>query len=86
MDLIHVWAKLQTSDHFYYISTKGSTDGKVHKYFSPYGSPYDGYIYYMNALSDLEITLNTRNRRKKELEALASKAALAVPEVQQIHI
>src|SRR5690606_16909035 len=41
MDLIHVWAKLQTSDHFYYMSTKGSTDGKVHNYFSPYGSPYD---------------------------------------------
>lgn len=78
MDLIHVWAKLQTSDHFYYMSTKGSTDGKVHNYFSPYGSPYDGYIYYMNALSDLEIILNTRNRRKKELEASALKAALPV--------
>lgn len=63
-DLIHVWSKLQTSDHFYYISTKGHTDGMVHNYFSPYNSPYDGYIYYMNALSDLEILLNKRNRKK----------------------
>lgn len=70
MDLIHVWSKLQTSDHFYYISTKESTDGKVHNYFSPYKSPYDGYIYYMNALSDLEITLNTRGRKQKMSNAL----------------
>lgn len=64
IDLIHVWSKLQTSDHFYYMSTKVSTDGMVHNYFSPYSSPYDAYIFYMNALSDLEITLNTRNRKK----------------------
>ncbi|MDQ3395317.1 MAG: glycoside hydrolase family 57 protein [Bacteroidota bacterium] len=64
IDLIHVWSKLQTSDHFYYLSTKGHTDGMVHSYFSPYNSPYDGYIYYMNALSDLEIMLNKRSRSK----------------------
>lgn len=55
-DLIHVWRKLQTSDHFYYMATKQMGDGTVHSYFSPYGSPYDGYIYFMNALSDLELT------------------------------
>lgn len=65
IDLIHVWSKLQTSDHFYYMSTKGHTDGMIHNYFSPYNSPYDGYIYYMNALSDLEIMLNKRNRIKE---------------------
>jgi alpha-amylase len=54
--LIHVWSKLQTSDHFYYMSTKHMGDGAVHAYFSPYGSPYDSYIFYMNALSDLELT------------------------------
>ena len=56
-DLAHVWAKMQTSDHFYWMSTKGGTDGNVHQYFSPYGSPYDGYIYFMNALADLQIRL-----------------------------
>ncbi len=56
-DLMHVWSKLQTSDHFYYMCTKFFNDGAVHDYFSPYKSPYDGYIYFMNALSDLEITL-----------------------------
>ena len=55
--LIHVWRKLQTSDHFYYICTKYFGDGAVHDYFGPYNSPYDGYIYFMNALSDLELLL-----------------------------
>lgn len=56
-DLTHVWAKLQTSDHFYWMSTKGGTDGGVHQYFSPYPSAYDAYIYFMNALADLQIRL-----------------------------
>ncbi|MFC7336429.1 glycoside hydrolase family 57 protein [Haloferula chungangensis] len=56
-DLTHVWAKLQTSDHFYWMSTKGGTDGGVHQYFSPYGSAYDAYIYFMNTLADLQVRL-----------------------------
>jgi alpha-amylase len=59
-DLWHIWRKLQTSDHFYYMSTKHSNDGAVHSYFSPYSSPYDAYIYFMNALTDLEITLEKK--------------------------
>ncbi len=56
-DLLKVWGKLQTSDHFYYMSTKFWADGDVHKYFSPFASPYDAAIYYMNAVSDLEKTI-----------------------------
>jgi alpha-amylase len=56
-ELIHTWGKFQTSDHFYYMCTKYWSDGDVHKYFSPYDSPYDAYIYYMNALNDFEATL-----------------------------
>jgi alpha-amylase len=64
-DLIHTWGKLQTSDHFYYMCTKYWSDGDVHKYFSPYDSPYDAYIYYMNVLNDFEITLK-RSRLKPD--------------------
>ena len=56
-DLLKVWGKLQTSDHFYYMSTKFWADGDVHKYFSPFASPYDAATYYMNAVSDLEKTI-----------------------------
>lgn len=64
-DLTHVWAKLQTSDHFYWMCTKGGTDGSVHQYFSPYGTPYDAYIYFMNALGDLQVRLR-RIRERRE--------------------
>jgi alpha-amylase len=59
-DILLVWEKLQTSDHFYYMCTKFWSDGDVHKYFSPYDSPYDAYVYYMNVFSDLENTINAR--------------------------
>ena len=48
------WRRLQTSDHFYYMSTKGLADGTVHQYFTPYDSPYDCFIAYMNVLNDVE--------------------------------
>jgi len=51
--LVNDWRRLQTSDHFYYMCTKWFADGDVHKYFNPYESPYDGYIFFINALNDL---------------------------------
>jgi alpha-amylase len=51
--LLNDWRRLTTSDHFYYMSTKYWADGDVHKYFSPYESPYDAYINYMNVLDNL---------------------------------
>jgi len=45
---------LSTSDHFYYMCAKYFQDGDVHKYFSPYDSPDQAYIYYINALAGLE--------------------------------
>jgi len=53
-ELLHAWRLLQTSDHLYYVSTKGLEDGTVHAYFSPYDVPYDGFINYMNILQDLK--------------------------------
>ena len=53
LDLISDWRKLQTSDHVYYMCTKWFQDGDVHAYFSPYNSPYDAFLFYMNALRDL---------------------------------
>jgi len=52
--LLYVWRLLQTSDHLYYVSTKGLGDGDVHAYFSPYDLPYEGFINYMNILQDLK--------------------------------
>ena len=47
------WRNLLSSDHTYYMSTKWSDDGSVHSYFSPYDSPYDAFLSYINAIRDL---------------------------------
>ncbi|MDO5571475.1 MAG: glycoside hydrolase family 57 protein [Bacteroidales bacterium] len=50
--LLQDWDYLQSSDHFYYMSTKRKSDGAMHKLFSPYDSPYEAFTNYMNVLSD----------------------------------
>ena len=50
--LLQDWQYLQTSDHFYYMSTKQFTDGGLYTYFSPYESPFEAFTNYMNVLSD----------------------------------
>ena len=51
-EIATIWRRLLTSDHFYYMCTKWFADGDVHAYFSPYASPYDAFINYMNVLKD----------------------------------
>lgn len=65
LDMIHVWRKLQSADHFHYMEKSNG--------FTPYPSPYDAYIYYMNALADLQI----RVQQEAMLIHKASKAVLA---------
>ena len=52
-ELIANWRKLLTSDHSYYMATKWHDDGNIHAYFSPYDSPYDAFLSYMNVVRDL---------------------------------
>ncbi|MDB5169309.1 MAG: uncharacterized protein JWO41_665 [Candidatus Saccharibacteria bacterium] len=59
-DLIDDWRKLQTSDHFYYMCTKYFNDGDIHAYFSPYDTPYEAYINFMNAFHDLKFRLSQK--------------------------
>lgn len=51
-NLLHIWRLLGNSDHLYYMCTKAWADGDVHKYFSPFQSPYEGFMNYMNILQD----------------------------------
>lgn len=50
--ILQDWNYLQASDHFFYMSTKHSSDGNVHSHYSPYDSPYTAFTNYMNVLSD----------------------------------
>lgn len=60
--MIDDWKKLQTSDHFYYMCTKYFEDGDVHAYFSPYDSPYEAFIAYMNAVKDLKMRVDAHSK------------------------
>jgi alpha-amylase len=62
LSLIADWRKLQTSDHVYYMCTKWFSDGDVHAYFSPYKSPYDAFLYVMNAIRDLRYRLHAYHK------------------------
>jgi len=64
-ELLNTWRKLQTSDHFYYMCTKYWNDGDVHKYFSPYDSPYEAYRRYSHALCDLKTRVQSKTKPKK---------------------
>jgi len=59
--LIDAWRRLQISDHFYYMCTKYWNDGDVHKYFSPYDSPYEAYRRFSHAVCDLRHRLDHPN-------------------------
>ncbi|MCM2324085.1 MAG: glycoside hydrolase family 57 protein [Oligoflexia bacterium] len=65
---LDLWRRLQTSDHFYYMCTKWMADGDVHAYFSPYSSPYEAFINYMNVLTDFRQSVL---RLKPHKEAVA---------------
>lgn len=57
LTLISDWRRLTTSDHSYYMCTKYFNDGDVHAYFSPYESPYEAFLYFMNAVRDIRYRL-----------------------------
>jgi alpha-amylase len=60
LGLIEDWRKLQTSDHFYYMCTKWFSDGDIHAYFSPYDTPYEAFMNFMNAYHDLKYRLTQK--------------------------
>jgi alpha-amylase len=61
--LLRDWRRIQSSDHFYYMCTKYWADGEVHKYFSPYESPYDSYINFMNVLDNIHARVREPSQR-----------------------
>jgi alpha-amylase len=58
--LIEDWRRLTTSDHFYYMCTKYFNDGDIHAYFSPYATPYEAYMNFMNAYQDVKFRLSEK--------------------------
>jgi alpha-amylase len=59
--------------------TKFFSDGEVHKFFNPYGNPYEAFINYMNVLSDFTLRLN-KLVPVNESEAVLTKLKLVIAE------
>ncbi len=62
-EYLRAWRHLQNSDHLYYCCTKSLSDQDVHNYFSPYDSPFDSFINYMNVLQDMKMRVNERLKK-----------------------
>ncbi|MDR1274072.1 MAG: glycoside hydrolase family 57 protein [Odoribacteraceae bacterium] len=56
--LNEAYCRLQASNHFYYMSTKLISDDDLFTHRSPYESPYEAFINYMNVLSDFLIRVD----------------------------
>jgi alpha-amylase len=68
-DLYRDWRRLSSSDHVYYMCTKWLADGDVHAYFSPWRSPHDAHVAFVNVLEDLRHRAEAALRRGRAMSA-----------------
>ncbi|MFH0999245.1 MAG: glycoside hydrolase family 57 protein [Bacteroidota bacterium] len=78
------WIRLQASDHFYYMCTKWFSDGDVHEYFTPYASPFEAFINYMNILSDFHIRIERERLLNKSQTLLVLESDIQQEDVFSI--
>ncbi len=78
------WVYLQSSDHFFYMSTKNLADGTVHASFSPYESPYSAFTNYMNVLADFLVRVEEQYPIDIENEELNSLILTIRNQAQEI--
>ena len=84
-DITTPFERLQSSDHFHYMSTKWFTAFAPDRP-NPYPSPYDAYITYMNVLSDLEMRVSAAEAEKElvaDVEKMARKVTPAKAEAKK---
>lgn len=81
--LIKDWQYLQSSDNFYYMGTKFFANGANRTFLSPYPTPYEAFINYMNILTDFAERLNAAvpDDQNEEVESLKAENAKLASEV-----
>lgn len=82
--LLQDWTYLQSSDHFFYMSTRG---GDVWKY-RPYDNAYEAFSNYMNVLSDFHLRVEAQypsSIENEELNALLTTIQNQGDEIQELH-
>ena len=82
------WKYLQSSDHFYYMSTKTKADGASHAAFSPYDSPFSAFTNYMNVLADFLVRVEEQypdSIDNEELNSLLLTIRNQAAEINQLN-
>ena len=82
------WEYLQSSDHFFYMSTKKRADGASHAAFSPYDSPYSAFTNYMNVLADFTVRVDNQYPEEignEELNSLLLTIRNQASEIEQLN-
>ncbi len=82
------WEYLQSSDHFYYMSTKNMADGASHAAFSPYDSPFAAFTNYMNVLADFLVRVEEQypeNIDNEELNSLLLTIRNQASEINELN-
>ena len=82
------WKYLQSSDHFYYMSTKNLDDGASHAAFSPYDSPFSAFTNYMNVLADFLVRVEEQypaNIDNEELNSLLLTIRNQAAEISELN-
>ena len=82
------WLYLQSSDHFFYMSTKHFSDGAAHAMFSPYESPYQAFTNYMNVLADFIVRVEEQyplSIENEELNALLTTIKNQESEIEMLN-
>lgn len=88
MRLKQDWDYLQSSDHFFYMSTKHFSDGAAHAMFSPYESPYQAFTNYMNVLADFIVRVEEQyplTIENEELNALLTTIKNQGSEIEMLN-
>jgi alpha-amylase len=58
-NILRAWSRLQSSDHFYYMTQRFEERGELNR-FSPYESALEAYNNFLNVLTDLELRVHRR--------------------------
>lgn len=62
-ELLALWRDLQEADYLDWMCTRRLSGGTPHRQPSPFASPYDGYVAYINMLNDFRETLKAAGVR-----------------------
>ena len=80
--LLQDWYRMQSNDHFFYMCTKHFANGSIHN--SPYDSPYDAFMNYMNVLNDFRTRVHEQNLDDDNFIDLSKLKELVSTQEEQI--